>query len=50
MKSQSVEECEEILRAVERTRGLDCELIHQTFLDEFVDKVHTYQRRLLTKS
>ncbi|KAI9133876.1 hypothetical protein ON05_011595 [Acaryochloris sp. CCMEE 5410] len=46
----SVEECEEILRAVERTRVLDCELIHQTFLDEFVDKVYTYQRRLLTKS
>lgn len=43
----SVEECEEILQAVEKTRVLDCELIHQAFLDEFVDKVHTYSGRLL---
>lgn len=46
----SIAECEEILKAVEKTKVLDCELIHQTFLDEFVDKVHMYQRQLLTKS
>lgn len=43
-------QCEEILQAVGKTRALGCESIHQTFLDEFVDKVHTYQGRLLDHS
>ncbi|UJB68083.1 hypothetical protein HRE53_15890 [Acaryochloris sp. 'Moss Beach'] len=44
-----VEECEEILQAVEKTRVLDCEFIYQTFLDEFERKIYTYRKRLLNQ-
>lgn len=46
----SIAECEDILQAVEKTRVLDCDRNHKTFLDQFESKVQTYQRRLLNQN